>query len=195
MLDLRARLAGPRACSLAVVLYTYLNPVYTFGFERFLTRGCRRWRRRRAGARLCRPTKPTRNPELRRPARRSEDDPTRRADHAARAHRAHRRRRRRGSCTSFSREGVTGEQQTVSAGLDGQAAAIRAVHFLAGGGRLRHLDAGAGARGVGSRGRGGRRAVPSCVRLANWGGEADARRRRSPRSCVPWSRRSRTRDV
>ncbi len=121
--DLRTRgLTAP------VVLYTYLNPVYFYGFERFLSDAAAagvdgllvldlppdeaerngELKRRPAGLRMIRLIAPTTPPE-------------RIAQIAATAE---------GFIYFVSREGVTGEQQSVSASLGDQAAAIRAVTTL-----------------------------------------------------------------
>ena len=113
---------------MAVVLYTYLNPVYLYGFARFLTDAYaagvdgllvldlppdeadrnEELRRRPPGLRMIRLVAPTTPPE-------------RIATIAAAAE---------GFVYFVSREGVTGEQATVSASLADQAAAIRAVTDL-----------------------------------------------------------------
>ena len=119
------RAAGLR---MAVVLYTYLNPVYLYGFERFLTEA--------AGAGVdgvlvldLPPDEAGRNDEL----RRRPDNlkmirliaPTTPPERIALIARA-----AEGFVYFVSREGVTGEQQSVSSSLAEQAAAIRAVTDL-----------------------------------------------------------------
>ncbi len=114
--------------SLPVVLYTYLNPVYAFGFDRFLAAAAaagvdgvlvldlppdeagrnEELRRRPAALRMIRLIAPTTPPE-------------RIAQIAAAAE---------GFVYFVSREGVTGEQQTVSASLADQVALIRAATAL-----------------------------------------------------------------
>lgn len=113
---------------MAVVLYTYLNPAYAFGFERFLAEAAAagvdgvlvldlppdeadrnaELRNRPDGLKMIRLVAPTTPPE--------------RIALIARA--------AEGFVYFVSREGVTGEQQSVSAGLAEQAAAIRAVTTL-----------------------------------------------------------------
>ena len=121
---------GLRAAGLGipVVLYTYLNPVYVYGFERFLNDA--------AAVGVdgvlvldLPPDEADRNPELRRrPAQLKmirliapTTPPERIAQIAAAAE---------GFIYFVSREGVTGEQQSVSASLGEQAAAIRAATTL-----------------------------------------------------------------
>ena len=114
-----------RGLRMAVVLYTYLNPAYAFGFERFLSEA--------ADAGVdgvlvldLPPDEARRNPELReRPDGLKmirliapTTPPARIALIAGAAE---------GFVYFVSREGVTGEQQSVATGLAGQAAAIRAV--------------------------------------------------------------------
>ena len=121
---------GMRADGLTipVVLYTYLNPIYMYGFERFLADAAAagvdgllvldlppdeaernaELRRRPDGLKMIRLIAPTTPPE--------------------------RIARIAGAAEGFiyfvSREGVTGEQQSVSSSLAEQAAAIRAVTTL-----------------------------------------------------------------
>ncbi len=110
---------------MAVVLYTYLNPVYAYGFEHFLNEAAaagvdgvlvldlppdeaqrnEELRRRPDGLKMIRLIAPTTPPE-------------RIALIAGAAE---------GFVYFVSREGVTGEQQSVATGLAGQAAAIRAA--------------------------------------------------------------------
>lgn len=119
-----------RASGLAIpiVLYTYLNPVYIYGFERFLAEATAagvdgllvldlppdeadrngELKGRPAGLKMIRLIAPTTPPE-------------RIARIAAAAE---------GFIYFVSREGVTGEQQSVSTTLGAQAAAIRAVTAL-----------------------------------------------------------------
>ena len=113
---------------MAVVLYTYLNPVYIYGFERFLADA--------ADAGVdgvlvldLPPDEAVRNPELR-----DRPDglkmirlvaPTTPPDRIALIAQA-----AEGFVYFVSREGVTGEQQSVATGLAEQAAAIRAVTTL-----------------------------------------------------------------
>ena len=113
---------------LAVVLYTYLNPVYAYGFGRFLAEA--------AAAGVdgvlvldLPPDEADRNAELRhRPANLkmirlvAPTTPPERIALIAQA--------AEGFVYFVSREGVTGEQQSVSTGLAEQAAAIRAVTTL-----------------------------------------------------------------
>ena len=113
---------------LAVVLYTYLNPVYLYGFERFLTEA--------AAAGVdgvlvldLPPDEAGRNDEL---CRRPENlkmirliAPTTPPERIALIAQA-----AEGFVYFVSREGVTGEQQSVSSSLAEQAAAIRAVTDL-----------------------------------------------------------------
>ena len=121
--DLRARSLG-----IPIVLYTYLNPAYVYGFARFLNEA--------AGAGVdgllvldLPPDEASRNEELKRiPAGLKmirlvapTTPPERIAQIAAAAD---------GFIYFVSREGVTGEQQNVSASLGEQAAAIRAVTTL-----------------------------------------------------------------
>ena len=114
--------------ALPVVLYTYLNPVYLYGFEQFLTEAAaagvdgvlvldlppdeagrnEELRRRPDGLKMIRLIAPTTPPE--------------RIALIAEA--------AEGFVYFVSREGVTGEQQSVSASLSEQAAAIRAVTSL-----------------------------------------------------------------
>ncbi len=113
---------------LAVVLYTYLNPVYAYGFGRFLTEAAT------AGVDGVLvldlpPDEAARNAELRnRPANLkmirlvAPTTPPERIALIAQA--------AEGFVYFVSREGVTGEQQSVSTGLAEQAAAIRAVTTL-----------------------------------------------------------------
>ena len=117
-----------RGLRIPVVLYTYLNPVYAFGFHRFLTEAAE------AGvdgvlALDLPPDEAERNAELRnRPANLkmirlvAPTTPPERLALIARA--------AEGFVYFVSREGVTGEQQSVATGLAGQAAAIRAVTTL-----------------------------------------------------------------
>ena len=111
-----------------VVLYTYLNPVYVFGFERFLNEA--------AAAGVdgvlvldLPPDEAARNPEL---SNRPDGlkmirlvAPTTPPERIALIARA-----AEGFVYFVSREGVTGEQQSVATGLAEQAAAIRAVTTL-----------------------------------------------------------------
>ncbi len=117
-----------RGLRMAVVLYTYLNPVYAYGFGRFLSEA--------AAAGVdgvlvldLPPDEADRNVELRnRPANLkmirlvAPTTPPERIALIARA--------AEGFVYFVSREGVTGEQQSVSTGLAAQAAAIRAVTTL-----------------------------------------------------------------
>ncbi len=113
---------------MAVVLYTYLNPIYLYGFDRFLTEATdsgvdgilvldlppdeagrnAELSRRPPGLKMIRLIAPTTPP----------------------ARIALIAREAEGFVYFVSREGVTGEQQTVSASLADQAAAIRAVTDL-----------------------------------------------------------------
>ncbi len=121
---------GLRAAGLdiPVVLYTYLNPAYVYGFERFLNDA--------AAAGVdgvlvldLPPDEAERNVELRRRPEQLKmirliaptTPPERIAQIAAAAE---------GFIYFVSREGVTGEQQSVSSSLGEQAAAIRAVTTL-----------------------------------------------------------------
>ena len=108
-----------------VVLYTYLNPIYIYGFDRFLTES--------AAAGVdgllvldLPPDEADRNEELKRcPAALKMIRliaPTTPPDRIARIAAA-----AEGFIYFVSREGVTGEQQSVSTSLGEQAAAIRAV--------------------------------------------------------------------
>ena len=121
--DLRAH-----GLTIPIVLYTYLNPVYVYGFERFLTEA--------AAAGVdgllvldLPPDEADRNEEL----KRRPDGlkmirliaPTTPPDRIARIAAA-----AEGFIYFVSREGVTGEQKSVSASLGEQAAAIRAVTAL-----------------------------------------------------------------
>ena len=110
---------------LAVVLYTYLNPVYAFGFERFLSEA--------AAAGVdgvlvldLPPDEAARNPELR-----ERPDGLKMIRLVAPTTPPERIALIAGAAEGFvyfvSREGVTGEQQSVATGLAEQAAAIRAV--------------------------------------------------------------------
>ena len=113
---------------MAVVLYTYLNPVYLYGFERFLTEAAE------AGVDGVLvldlpPDEAGRNAELRRRPDNlkmirliAPTTPTERIALIAQA--------AEGFVYFVSREGVTGEQQSVSSSLAEQAAAIRAVTDL-----------------------------------------------------------------
>ena len=114
--------------AIPVVLYTYLNPAYLYGFERFLTEAAEagvdgvlvldlppdeagrneELRRRPEGLKMIRLIAPTTPPE--------------RIALIAQA--------AEGFVYFVSREGVTGEQQSVSSSLAEQAAAIRAVTSL-----------------------------------------------------------------
>ena len=113
---------------MALVLYTYLNPVYLYGFARFLNEAAEagvdgvlvldlppdeagrnaELRQRPAGLKMIRLIAPTTPPE--------------RISLIAQA--------AEGFVYFVSREGVTGEQQSVSTSLAEQAAAIRAVTSL-----------------------------------------------------------------
>lgn len=117
-----------RGLKIPIVLYTYLNPVYTFGFKRFLDEAVvcgvdgvlvldlppdeagrnQELARRPDGIKMIRLVAPTTPPE-------------RIAQITAAAE---------GFVYFVSREGVTGEQQSVSASLAAQAAAIRALTDL-----------------------------------------------------------------
>ena len=129
----RGVLAGVRrmrddGLQMAVVLYTYLNPIYLYGFERFLSEAAaagvdgvlvldlppdeagrnEELRRRPEGLKMIRLIAPTTPPErIALIAREAE-----------------------GFVYFVSREGVTGEQASVSTSLADQAAAIRAVTDL-----------------------------------------------------------------
>ena len=114
-----------RGLTIPVVLYTYLNPIYSYGFERFLSE-CASAGTDGVLILDLPPDEAARNPELqRRPDGLKmirlvapNTPPERLAVIAAAAE---------GFVYFVSREGVTGERQSVAASIDERAAAIRAV--------------------------------------------------------------------
>ena len=97
--DLRAR-----GLAIPVVLYTYLNPVYVYGFERFLTEAAAAGVDGAAGPRPA-PRRGRAQRGTPTPPGRVEDDPADRAQHARRNASRRSPRRRRGSFISFRARG------------------------------------------------------------------------------------------